>query len=159
MQMLFNAGGDLETTDYWISEDGARAEAAWVTIRHGQWHLVIRQSPQNRLKQAVALPVTAHDQPHGWQWKLWLKLSLDWAIHIPVPHFLGDRLPLMPLPGQYYRTSLHLYGHFLPGLLQNVTYSFGHFDQGVVQRIYTIPLIVGRAGPDWRETVRNHMRI
>ena len=157
MTMEFNEHGALVSTDYWVAENGRRAGAVWVSVRNNAWHILMPDVPVTRLKRAVAVPVTALRQEVGWQWKLWLKLDLNWALHIPPENFLSGP-PSMPPPAHYYETSLQLYGHFLPGFSERsrVTHNFGHFqDEGQVPRLGWCRLLVARVGrnPNWREWV------
>jgi len=158
MKMEFDDRGNLAFTDYWIEDEGHRSGAVWVAVRNSVWHILMPDAPVQRLKRALALPVTARSQPQGWQWKLWLKLDINWSIHVPLENFVDGRLPSMPQPLQYYETSLQFYGQFLPGL-GRVTHNFGHFaNDGLVPRLSCIRLVVGRAGKDWEKWVLSMAR-
>lgn len=140
--MEFDDGGNLRSTDYWQSED-CRAGLPCCAVRGPFWHLIlpVAQTMPRNARRALALPVTAPGEPEGWRWKLWI--TPDWPVALPLRCFCG-RPPALPAPGAEMDRTLRIYGFWLPGLSDCVTYSFGHFENGGPQCIHMAQLRVTR---------------
>lgn len=141
MEMLFDDSGNLRSTDYWQSED-CRAGRPCCAVRNGIWHLLVplAQPMPRQAPRALALPVLSATDPERWRWKLWL--TPDWPIALPLGCFCGPA-PALPQPGAEMDRMLRIYGFWLPGL-DEVTYNFGHFENGGPQCVYRAPLRVAR---------------
>lgn len=143
MLFQFDSAGVLVDTPYWISEE-ARQGRVWCSVREGVWHLLMptpgRRFP-DRWQPAHALPVRTSKQPEGWCWKLWI--TRDWWLLLPLSQFEGGAPPL-PDPGARLERRLIVYGHWLPGLSQQVTWSFGNLPTHAVPQEYCTRLQVCR---------------
>ncbi len=143
MFFQFDSAGVLVDTPYWISEE-ARQGRAWCAVRDSIWHLLMptpgRRFPE-RWQPALALPVRTSREPEGWCWKLWI--TRDWWLLLPLSRFEGEAPPL-PEPGARMDRRLIVYGHWLPGLSQQVTWSFGNLPTHAVPHEYSAQLRVCR---------------
>ncbi len=126
MQIELNESGLLMQTDYWECEEGALAGVPWVQRRNGVWHVLAPSSFRwdHRFPIAAVTPVTASEQPEGWQWMLIGGWDGAAKLRIPCRCFLG-RCPDPPPPGTVDFHALMLYGH-IHQHREKVTWDFGH---------------------------------
>jgi len=139
----FDEAGILVDTPYWRSEE-ARQGRVWCAVRGSVWHLLMptpgRHFPE-RHQTALALPVRSSKVPESWLWKLWI--TPDWWLLLPLSRFEGGAPPL-PDPGTRLERRLMVYGHWLPGLSQQVTWNFGTLPTHAVPCEYSTRLQVCR---------------
>ena len=98
------APGDIMQTDYFSSAD-YHAGLAWLTVRLHDWHVLLPRGCSPVPKIATIRPVTDHEEPDGWRWRLELG---DW--HLPIKHrqIVGHH-PRLPSPGTQHDRILRLY--------------------------------------------------
>ena len=135
MDVIF-APGEIMRTDYFGSDD-CYAGLAWLAVRGREWHVLLPKHCGALPEVAYARPVTDHEEPHGWRWRLEIG-----TCHLPIKHrqIFGPP-PDLPAPGSKADCVVFLY-------LRRENHAHRHENRRtpVIPRLVTrLPLMVVRA--------------